>query len=78
MPPDETTLALIRQLCRDGILDSDGIDAIAADLEARGLADKAHAVRCELLQAEAPTQAEWEAERRRSRFAVVEPDGGKG
>lgn len=79
MPPDETTLALIRQLCRDGTLDNDGIDAIATDLEARGCADEAHLVRCEFIEALAPSRAQWEVDQRRARMRIVpEPDGGKG
>lgn len=76
MPPDSIALALIRQLCRAGVLGADDIDVIAAELEAAGRTDDAHAVRCELLAADAPTQAEWEAEQRRKRLRVVPPDGG--
>jgi hypothetical protein len=71
VPSDPISLALIRHLCRDGSLDGAGIDQIAADLDADGLSDEAHAVRCQMLQAAAPSQSEWEAERRRSRMGLV-------
>jgi hypothetical protein len=69
-------LALIRQLCRAGALDAAEIEAIAAALEADGAPDDAHLVRCEMLNAVAPTQSEWEAEQRRGRMRIVPPDGG--
>jgi hypothetical protein len=69
-------LALIRQLCRAGALDASDIEAIAETLEADGHSDEAHLVRCEMLNAMAPTQSEWDAERRRSRMQIVPPDGG--
>jgi hypothetical protein len=74
--PDPATLALIRRLCAEGIIGQADVDAIANDLDERGKPDAAHAVRCEFIQAIAPSESEWQAERRRSRFEIVPPDGG--
>lgn len=71
------TLALIRRLCAEGVISSDDVDAIAEDLDERGEAEVAHAVRCEFIQAIAPSESDWQAEQRRSRFEIVPtPDGG--
>lgn len=75
MASDLIALALIRELCRGGALDSSDIERMAIDLEADGHGDEGHAVRCELLKASAPSVSEWQAEQRRRRFSVI-PDGG--
>lgn len=75
MASDPIALALIRELCRQGSLDASDIERIATDLEASGHGDEAHAVRCELLKASAPSVSDWQAEQRRARFTVL-PDGG--
>lgn len=73
MPSDPIALALIRELCRDGSLGGTEIDRIAADLEAAGHGDEAHAVRCEFIQASAPTAAEF----RRGKMRIVHTKGGE-
>lgn len=67
----------MRQLVRRGDLDADDIDAIATDLEAVNEREAAHLARAAFVEALAPTQSEWEAERRRARMRAVPPDGGK-
>lgn len=69
--------ALLRHLVREGALDADDIGAIAGDLDSRGEQDAAHQVRVALIEAHAPSQSEWEADRRRNRFHVIASDGGK-
>jgi hypothetical protein len=34
-------------------------------------------MRCTILRSKEPSQAEWEAERRRNRFHLIEGEGGK-
>lgn len=75
--PDTLTIALLEQLVRSGLFDADDIDDMATRLDAAGETDAGRIARATFLQAMAPTQAEWEAERRRARFAIV-PDGGNG
>lgn len=70
---DPIALALIRELCRQGSLDASDIERIATDLEAGGHADEAHAVRCEFIQASAPTAAEF----RRGKMRIVHTKGGE-
>jgi polyhydroxyalkanoate synthesis regulator phasin len=67
--------ALIKQLVRNGALDADDIDEMATRLEQSGHPDEARACMAAFVQASAPSQAEWEAQQRRSRMQVV-PDGG--
>lgn len=66
------TIALIEQLVRVGVLDADDIGEMAERLEASGDSEDAHLCRAAFVQALAPTQSEWEAERRRARMRVVE------
>lgn len=63
--------ALIAQLLKSGVIDDDGIDAIADNLDGRGKEDEAHIVRCILLEDMAPS----EAETRRSHIRLFK--GGK-
>lgn len=72
---DILTLALIRRLYAEGLLDLGDIGAIAEDVEP---SDEmlAHRVRCTALEADQTPQAEWEAGRARERFQVI--DGGNG
>lgn len=69
------TVALLEQLVRTGVIDADDIHEMATRLDEAGDTDDARICRATFFQASAPTQAEWEAQQRRSRFEVV-PDGG--
>lgn len=70
---DILTLALIRRMYAEGLLDLGDINAIAEDVEpSDGML--AHQVRCTPLEADQTPQAEWEAEKARARFQVI--DGG--
>jgi hypothetical protein len=71
--PSPLTLALLEHLVRIGTLSADDIDTIAEQLEAVSESGEAHACRMTYLQALAPTQSEWEAERRRKHMRLV-PD----
>lgn len=72
---DILTLALIRRMYAEGLLDLGDIGAIAEDVEP---ADEmlAHRVRCAAIEATQTPQSEWEAEKARDRFRVI--DGGNG
>lgn len=72
---DPLTVALIEQLVRSGTLGADDIDDMAARLEAEGDTESARAARAAFVRASAPSQSEWEAQRRRARIRAV-PDGG--
>lgn len=67
--------ALIAHLVRRGDLDQIEIDEIAEGLDAAGEPDAAHLCRLAFVEALAPSQSEWEAERRRARMRVIS-DGG--
>lgn len=71
----QLTVALLEQLVRSGIFDADDIDEMATRLDEAGHTDDARSARATFLQAQAPTQAEWEAQQRRAQIEVV-PDGG--
>lgn len=67
--------ALIAQLVRSGVLSDGDIAAIADALDAANEPDAAHQARVSMIEAQAPTDANWNAEKRRSRLHIV-PDGG--
>lgn len=73
---DRVLLALIRQLIRSDAIDTDDIIAAADDLKARGDDDAAFVLMATIVEAHAPSQSDWEAERRRGRFRVVETRDG--
>lgn len=64
---EEVVVALLTQLLRKGLIDEDDLEAMCAGLGE----DAAHQIRCCFLEAAAPSQSEWEAERARARFRVV-------
>jgi hypothetical protein len=68
---ESITLALIARLVQTGGLDPDDIEAIAESLGD----DAAHLVRCCVLDAMAPSQSEWDADKARARFTAI--SGGK-
>lgn len=72
---DKIALALMRQLLRTEAIDDEDVNAIADDLDQQGEDHAAHLTRLTIIEASAPSQAEWEVQQRRSRFEVV-PDGG--
>jgi len=73
---DPIALALIQHLVRTEQFDADDIASIAELLEAKGRSAEAHLVMVQMVEAAAPSQSEWEADQRRSRFRVIKADGG--
>ena len=74
---DEThdlIMALGIALCRAGVLDMEDIESAAKDLEKIGKLDAARFIRVMPMMAAAPTESEWNAERHRRRFRLL--DGG--
>ena len=69
-------LALIRRLHGEGALDDSDLAAIADEVDSAREedAEAAHQVRCIGIEAAAPSQSDWKAERARSRFRVIEGD----
>jgi hypothetical protein len=67
---DPLTLELIAQLVRNGTLDADDVDAIAARLETAGEPGAAHQCRAAWAEALAPES--------RPRLHIITSDGGKG
>lgn len=66
--------ALLVQLIRTEAVDPDDIDAAADALASEGDDEAAHEMRCLIVEASAPAPSDWEADRRRARFHVVDPD----
>lgn len=62
--PDPAALALIKQLYKRGLID---IEEMADEAGP----ESAHLIRMMAIEAEAPSQADWEAERARRQFRVV-------
>ncbi|MBB5709347.1 hypothetical protein [Sphingomonas xinjiangensis] len=77
---DHIALAMLRQLLRIDGIDADDINAIADDLKSEGRDMDAHRVRLTLMEAFAPSESEWQAERARKmireRTAYIARDGG--
>lgn len=72
MLAEEVVSALIVALIRAGALDPDDMLAI------EGLSEDARAhIEALIVEAAAPSQADWQAEQRRKRLRIVTPDGGK-
>jgi hypothetical protein len=65
--PDPAALALIKQLYKRGLIDLDDIEEMADEAGP----ESAHLIRMMAIEAEAPSQADWEAERARRQFRVV-------
>lgn len=65
---EQALAAVLVQMLRSGALSEDDVIAAAA-----GLPDEAaHFLKCRIIEASAPTPAEWEAEQARSRFHSIE------
>lgn len=69
-PAEEIVMALIVQLLRRGLIEPSDIEAMGEGLSE----EAAHLANCAVVEAAAPSQSEWQAERARSRFRVVEPE----
>jgi len=70
--------AFLVQMIRAEAVDPGDIAEAADALAKDGDEDAAHAMRCLILQAAAPEQSDWEADRARARFHVIDGDSGKG
>lgn len=68
--------ALTRAMIRKGLLNEADIAEAADELEATGENMAAHVMRCAAIEANAPAQSDWSADRARARFRVIE--GGEG
>lgn len=68
--------AILAHLIRKGILEEADAVEIADRLDAMGEESAAHMARCAIVRAREPSQADWEAERRRSKLRLITPDGG--
>ena len=79
---DEILTAVVAQLIRKGALTEGDIDAIINDLDVKAedasgdererLEEASHQFSCTVLEARAPTKAEWMAEHARRRFRVID------
>ena len=69
--------AFLSQMIRIEAVDPDDISEAADRLDREGDEEAAHAMRCLILQAAAPEQSDWNADRARARFHVVDGNGGK-
>ncbi|MYL97068.1 hypothetical protein GR702_04680 [Novosphingobium sp. FGD1] len=67
--------AFLTQMIRTEAVDPDDIQDAADRLERDGDIEAAHAMRCLIVEANAPEQSEWLADRARARFHAI--DGGK-
>ena len=69
--------AFLSQMIRIEAVDPDDISEAADRRDREGDEEAAHAMRCLILQAAAPEQSDWNADRARARFHVVDGNGGK-
>ncbi len=69
--------AFLAQMIRADAVDPDDIAEAANRAERNGDPEAAHALRCVILQAAAPEQSDWAADRARARFHVIDGDSGK-
>jgi hypothetical protein len=74
---DDLLTAFIVMLYRKGVIDAADMTALADEFGVKGDDEKAHLVNCLIVEAEAPAQADWQAEQARKRLRIVQPDGGK-
>lgn len=68
--------AFLVQMIRTEAVDPGDIADAADHAEKQGDEEAAHALRCLIVEASAPDVSDWEADRRRNRFQVI--DGGDG
>lgn len=69
--------AFLIQMIRSEAVDPDDLIEAAEALDKEGDEEAAHAMRCIPLAAAAPDTSDWQADQRRARFRVIEPEGGK-
>ena len=69
--------AFLKQMIRAEAVDPADISEAADRLDREGDGEAAHAMRCLIVDAMSPEQSDWEAERRRNRFHVIQSDDGK-
>lgn len=75
MTPDQRlSLALTRRLHATGVLSDDDVGAMADEME-RDCAELALLLRCIVLRSHEPSATDWQADRARRRFSVI--DGGE-
>lgn len=68
--------AFLSQMIRIEAVDPDDIAEAADRLEREGDEEAAHGLRCLILQAASPELSDWNADRARARFHVVDGNGG--
>jgi hypothetical protein len=68
LPSEEMTVALVTGLIRKGLIDEADVEQMCAGLSE----DAAHQLRCCLVEASAPRESDWRAERARGQFRVVD------
>ncbi len=69
--------AFLLQMIRAEAVDPDDIAEAADRLERDGDEEAAHAMRCLIVEAATPELSDWEADRARARFHVIDGNGGK-
>lgn len=69
--------AFLKQMIKTEAVDPDDMVAIVEALQREGDEDAAHAMAALIVEANAPDQSDWEAERARGRFHVVGGNDGK-
>ncbi|MEJ7933493.1 hypothetical protein WG907_04375 [Sphingobium sp. AN558] len=70
--------AFLAQMIRTEAIDPDDIADAADRLDKAGDEEAAHAMRCIIIEANAPEISDWQAEQRRNRFHVIDgPEGYK-
>lgn len=69
--------AFLTQMIRSEAVDPDDILEAADRLERSGDEEAAHALKCMIVEASVPEQSDWQADRARARFHVIDGNGGK-
>lgn len=69
--------AFLKQMIKTEAVDPDDVVEIVEALQKAGDEEAAHAMAALIVEANAPDQSDWEAERRRNRFHVIQADDGK-
>lgn len=72
---ERAIFALIRQLIRSDAIDTDDVVAAADELTARGDDSAAFALKALIVESSAPRTSDWQADKRRARFRVIDNDG---
>jgi hypothetical protein len=69
--------AFLKQMIKTEAVDPDDMVEIVEVLHREGDEDAAHAMAALIVEANAPDQSDWEAERARARFHVIQGNDGK-